>query len=117
MVRLDIMAWAKRRGNGGADEGMALHLERYDASPEYIGHWSEHRGITMRNERQQPDHDREIELECPCHHKGLPRFEKTPNTTVNVINAGNPEYSFLGLLRRSYCYRCSSCGRLLRLLF
>ncbi|NLE38030.1 MAG: hypothetical protein GX621_08400 [Pirellulaceae bacterium] len=28
---------------------------------------------------------------------------------------GRPEYVFLGLLGRSYCYRCGSCGRLLRL--
>jgi hypothetical protein len=28
---------------------------------------------------------------------------------------GAPNYKFMGLLGRSYCYRCSSCGRLLRL--
>ncbi len=28
---------------------------------------------------------------------------------------GNPNYLFMGLLGRSYCYRCSSCGKLLRL--
>jgi hypothetical protein len=28
---------------------------------------------------------------------------------------GAPDYVFLGMLGRSYCYRCSSCGRLLRL--
>lgn len=28
---------------------------------------------------------------------------------------GPPAYKFMGLLGRSYCYRCSSCGRLLRL--
>ena len=28
---------------------------------------------------------------------------------------GNPKYAFMGLLGRTYCYRCSSCGRLLRL--
>ena len=28
---------------------------------------------------------------------------------------GNPDYLFMGLLGRSSCYRCSSCGRLLRL--
>lgn len=28
---------------------------------------------------------------------------------------GNPAYKFMGLLGRSYCYRCSSCGKLLRL--
>jgi hypothetical protein len=28
---------------------------------------------------------------------------------------GKPDYKFMGLLGRSYCYRCSSCGRLLRL--
>ena len=26
-----------------------------------------------------------------------------------------PKYLFMGLLGRSYCYRCSTCGRLLRL--
>ncbi len=28
---------------------------------------------------------------------------------------GQPNYIFMGLLGRTYCYRCSSCGRLLRL--
>jgi len=28
---------------------------------------------------------------------------------------GKPAYIFMGLLGRSYCYRCSSCGKLLRL--
>lgn len=28
---------------------------------------------------------------------------------------GTPKYLFMGLLGRSYCYRCSSCGNLLRL--
>lgn len=28
---------------------------------------------------------------------------------------GQPTYKFMGLLGRSYCYRCSTCGRLLRL--
>jgi hypothetical protein len=28
---------------------------------------------------------------------------------------GRPDYKFMGLLGRSYCYRCSTCGRLLRL--
>jgi hypothetical protein len=28
---------------------------------------------------------------------------------------GNPAYKFMGLLGRSYCYRCSSCSKLLRL--
>lgn len=28
---------------------------------------------------------------------------------------GEPDYLFMGLLGRSYCYRCSTCGRLLRL--
>jgi hypothetical protein len=28
---------------------------------------------------------------------------------------GNPDYLFMGMLGRSSCYRCSSCGRLLRL--
>jgi ribosomal protein S27E len=27
---------------------------------------------------------------------------------------GDPHYVFMGLLGRSYCYRCSHCGRLLR---
>ncbi len=30
-------------------------------------------------------------------------------------DCGNPAYKFMGLLGRTYCYRCSSCGRLLRL--
>ena len=28
---------------------------------------------------------------------------------------GSPHYIFMGMLGRSYCYRCSTCGRLLRL--
>lgn len=28
---------------------------------------------------------------------------------------GDPDYLFMGLLGRSYCYRCSTCGRRLRL--
>lgn len=28
---------------------------------------------------------------------------------------GTPNYLFMGLLGRSYCYRCSTCGNLLRL--
>jgi hypothetical protein len=28
---------------------------------------------------------------------------------------GRPDYRFLGMLGRSYCYRCDSCGRLLRI--
>ncbi len=28
---------------------------------------------------------------------------------------GQPRYIFMGLLGRSYCYRCATCGRLLRL--
>jgi hypothetical protein len=28
---------------------------------------------------------------------------------------GTPAYKFMGLLGRSYCYRCSTCGRLLRI--
>ena len=28
---------------------------------------------------------------------------------------GQPAYVFMGLLGRSYCYRCSTCGKLLRL--
>ena len=28
---------------------------------------------------------------------------------------GRPRYIFMGLLGRSYCHRCSTCGRLLRL--
>lgn len=28
---------------------------------------------------------------------------------------GVPDYAFMGMLGRSYCYRCSSCGNLLRL--
>ncbi len=30
-------------------------------------------------------------------------------------DCGQPAYVFLGLLGRSYCYRCSTCGKLLRL--
>ena len=28
---------------------------------------------------------------------------------------GVPNYIFMGMLARTYCYRCSTCGRLLRL--
>jgi DNA-directed RNA polymerase subunit RPC12/RpoP len=30
-------------------------------------------------------------------------------------DCGEPVYLFMGMLGRTYCYRCSSCGRLLRL--
>jgi DNA-directed RNA polymerase subunit RPC12/RpoP len=30
-------------------------------------------------------------------------------------DCGEPAYKFMGMLGRSYCYRCSTCGRLLRL--
>lgn len=30
-------------------------------------------------------------------------------------DCGHPNYVFLGLLERTYCYSCSSCGRTLRL--
>jgi len=30
-------------------------------------------------------------------------------------DCGDPAYKFMGMLGRSYCYRCSNCGRLLRL--
>ena len=30
-------------------------------------------------------------------------------------DCGEPSYKFMGMLGRSYCYRCSNCGRLLRL--
>jgi hypothetical protein len=30
-------------------------------------------------------------------------------------DCGQPAYVFMGLLGRSYCYRCSTCGKLLRL--
>ena len=32
----------------------------------------------------------------------------------NRCECGSPAYKFMGLLGRSYCFRCSSCGRLLR---
>ena len=30
-------------------------------------------------------------------------------------DCGRPSYLFMGMLGRTYCYRCSTCGRLLRL--
>jgi hypothetical protein len=32
----------------------------------------------------------------------------------NRCECGHPAYKFMGMLGRSYCFRCSSCGRLLR---
>jgi hypothetical protein len=32
-----------------------------------------------------------------------------------LCECGKPDYDFMGLLGRSYCYRCHSCGRPLRL--
>jgi hypothetical protein len=32
-----------------------------------------------------------------------------------TCDCGSPAYTFMGLLGRSYCFRCSSCGRLLRM--
>ena len=31
-----------------------------------------------------------------------------------ACECGDPKYLFMGLLGRSYCYRCSTCGKLLR---
>ncbi|MBN1288070.1 MAG: hypothetical protein JXA49_00340 [Actinobacteria bacterium] len=33
----------------------------------------------------------------------------------NRCECGKPEFLFMGLLGRAYCYRCSCCGRLLKL--
>ena len=33
----------------------------------------------------------------------------------NTCECGKPDYLFMGMLGRSYCYRCSACGRLLRI--
>ncbi len=33
---------------------------------------------------------------------------------IYACECGNPRFLFMGLLGRSYCFRCSSCGRLLR---
>ena len=36
-----------------------------------------------------------IELECTnCRHRAVPRFERTANTTVNVVNAGRSPHVF-----------------------
>ena len=32
-----------------------------------------------------------------------------------TCDCGSPDYILMGLLGRSYCHRCSSCGRLLRM--
>jgi hypothetical protein len=41
------------------------------------------------------------------------------NSKINAIRrvcpCGSPAYKFMGLLGRTYCHRCSTCGRLLRL--
>lgn len=46
-----------------------------------------------------------------------PAFNYWIHSLRICCECGNPKYLFLGLLGRSYCYRCSSCGRMLRLWF
>jgi DNA-directed RNA polymerase subunit RPC12/RpoP len=42
-------------------------------------------------------------------------FNWQVHSTRLQCDCGEPTYKFMGLLGRSYCYRCSHCGRLLRL--
>jgi hypothetical protein len=70
-----------------------------------------------------------VPLTCTrCGHEALPRYDgwtqcmaarfgdrSTIYADLFCDHCGEPDYVFLGMLGRSYCYRCSSCGRLLRL--
>jgi hypothetical protein len=42
-------------------------------------------------------------------------FNRQVASIRSRCECGSPDYKFMGLLGRSYCYWCSSCGRLLRL--
>ena len=42
-------------------------------------------------------------------------FGASVHSTRQQCACGNPLYKFMGMLGRSYCYRCSTCGNLLRL--
>ena len=42
-------------------------------------------------------------------------FNNRVATLPQSCTCGNPQYKFMGMIGRSYCYRCSTCGRLLRL--
>jgi hypothetical protein len=42
-------------------------------------------------------------------------FNSQVHSIRHRCECGRPDYVFMGLLGRSYCYRCSTCGRILRL--
>jgi hypothetical protein len=42
-------------------------------------------------------------------------FTQAVHNARHQCECGNPSYLFMGMLGRSYCLRCSSCGKLLRL--
>jgi hypothetical protein len=45
----------------------------------------------------------------------IPIFNKRIASMRTVCACGSPDYIFMGMLARTYCFRCSNCGRLLRL--
>ena len=48
-------------------------------------------------------------------HPVIRLFNARVSSLHHRCECGNPNYKFMGLLGRSYCFRCSTCGRLLRL--
>ena len=42
-------------------------------------------------------------------------FTRYVHSARYQCDCGNPCHKFMGMLGRSYCFRCSSCGRLLRI--
>ena len=42
-------------------------------------------------------------------------FNYRISSVRRTCGCGSPDYIFMGLLGRSYCFRCSSCGNLLRM--
>jgi predicted RNA-binding Zn-ribbon protein involved in translation (DUF1610 family) len=45
----------------------------------------------------------------------IPVFNRRIASLRQDCDCGNPDYVFMGMLGRTYCFRCASCGRLLRL--
>ncbi len=45
----------------------------------------------------------------------IPIFNRKIASLRQRCDCGEPDYIFMGMLGRSYCFRCSNCGRLLRL--
>ena len=45
----------------------------------------------------------------------IPVFNRRIAALRQRCDCGDPDYVFMGMLGRAYCFRCSSCGKLLKL--